>query len=117
MSPCWTTIRGKSGQQYDLVLNDNEVGGGSIQIMIGHCRKVFQLIGLDRDRRQRFGHIWKTSVQHTAPRRHCPGIDRLCMIWLTAQYPQVIAFRKTRLPGISWRTPLRRSGIAVYISG
>ena len=88
------------GQQYDLVLNNNEVGGGSIRI---HDRKlqekVFSLIGLDNDvAKQRFGHMLEAFEFGTPPHGGiAPGIDRLCMI--LADEPnirEVIAFPKNQ---------------------
>ena len=88
------------GQQYDLVLNNNEVGGGSIRI---HDRslqeKVFKLIGLDVEvAQQRFGHMLEAFEYGTPPHGGiAPGIDRLCMI--LADEPnirEVIAFPKNQ---------------------
>ncbi len=88
------------GQQYDLVLNNYEVGGGSIRI---HDRKlqekVFALIGLDPDvARERFGHMLEAFEYGTPPHGGiAPGIDRLCMIF--ADEPNirsVIAFPKNQ---------------------
>lgn len=88
------------GQQYDMVLNDNEVGGGSVRI---HERalqeKVFRLIGLDPEiARQRFGHMLEAFEFGTPPHGGiAPGIDRLCMI--LANEPnlrEVIAFPKNQ---------------------
>jgi len=88
------------GQQYDLVLNNNEVGGGSIRI---HDRtlqeKVFSLIGLDPDvARERFGHMLEAFEYGTPPHGGiAPGIDRICM--LLADEPnirEVIAFPKNQ---------------------
>jgi aspartyl-tRNA synthetase len=88
------------GQQYDLVLNDYEVGGGSIRI---HDRdlqeKVFALIGLDPETaRQRFGHMLEAFEYGTPPHGGiAPGIDRICMI--LADEPnirEVIAFPKNQ---------------------
>jgi aspartyl-tRNA synthetase len=88
------------GQQYDLVLNNYEVGGGSIRI---HERalqeKVFKLIGLDPEvARERFGHMLEAFEYGTPPHGGiAPGIDRICMI--LADEPnirEVIAFPKSQ---------------------
>lgn len=88
------------GQQYDLVLNNYEVGGGSIRI---HDRalqeKVFKLIGLDPEvARERFGHMLEAFEYGTPPHGGiAPGIDRICMI--LADEPnirEVIAFPKNQ---------------------
>ena len=88
------------GQQYDLVLNNYEVGGGSIRI---HQRalqeKVFKLIGLDPEvARERFGHMLEAFEYGTPPHGGiAPGIDRICMI--LADEPnirEVIAFPKSQ---------------------
>ena len=81
ISPCWIPTPGKArGQQYDLVLNNYEVGGGSIRI---HDRalqeKVFELIGLDPEvAQERFGHMLEAFEYGTPPHGGiAPGIDRL----------------------------------------
>jgi aspartyl-tRNA synthetase len=99
--PLLDTNPGKArGQQYDLVLNNYEVGGGSIRI---HHRalqeKVFKLIGLDPEvARERFGHMLEAFEYGTPPHGGiAPGIDRICMI--LADEPnirEVIAFPKSQ---------------------
>jgi aspartyl-tRNA synthetase len=89
------------GQQYDMVLNNYEVGGGSIRI---HDRtlqeKVFKLIGLDPETaRERFGHMLEAFEYGTPPHGGiAPGIDRLCMILAgEPNIREVIAFPKNQV--------------------
>ncbi|MBN1315960.1 MAG: aspartate--tRNA ligase [Anaerolineales bacterium] len=86
--------------QYDLVCNGYEVGGGSIRI---HQRplqeKVMELIGLSmEDAKDQFGHLLEAFEYGTPPHGGmAPGIDRLVM--LLAGEPnirEVIAFPKSQ---------------------
>ena len=88
------------GQQYDLVLNGYEIGGGSIRIHdAGLQERIFELIGLDMEvARERFGHMLQAFSYGTPPHGGiASGIDRLCM--LLADEPnirEVIAFPKNQ---------------------
>jgi aspartyl-tRNA synthetase len=89
------------GQQYDLVLNNYEVGGGSIRIHDRQLQeKVFGLIGLEPQvAQERFGHMLEAFEFGTPPHGGiAPGIDRICMI--LADEPnirEVIAFPKNQV--------------------
>jgi aspartyl-tRNA synthetase len=88
------------GQQYDLVCNDYEIGGGSIRIHQREIQeKIFQLIGLDmEDAKEQFGHMLEAFEYGTPPHGGiAPGIDRLLM--LLAGEPnirEVMAFPKNQ---------------------
>lgn len=88
------------GAQYDLVLNNYEVGGGSIRIHNRELQeKVFKLIGLDPEvARERFGHMLEAFEYGTPPHGGiAPGIDRICMLLADEQnIREVIAFPKNQ---------------------
>ena len=88
------------GQQYDMVVNDYEVGGGSIRIHKRELQeKVFKLIGLDPDvAAERFGHMLEAFEYGTPPHGGiAPGIDRLCMVLAgEPNIREVIAFPKNQ---------------------
>ena len=88
------------GQQYDMVVNDYEVGGGSIRIHDRQMQeKVFKLIGLDPEvAAERFGHMLEAFEFGTPPHGGiAPGIDRLCMVLAgEPNIREVIAFPKNQ---------------------
>ncbi len=83
---------------YDLVLNGNEIGGGSIRIHSSEVQsKIFDLLKISREEAQvRFGHIL-TAFQYGAPPHGgiAWGLDRLIMIFRNEpNIREVIAFPK-----------------------
>jgi aspartyl-tRNA synthetase len=99
--PLLDTDPGKArGQQYDMVLNGVEVGGGSIRIHDRELQeRVFSLIGLEEDiARERFGHMLEAFEYGTPPHGGiAPGIDRLLMIFAGESHIRdVIAFPKNQ---------------------
>ncbi|MGW8143375.1 MAG: aspartate--tRNA ligase [Anaerolineales bacterium] len=99
--PLLDTDPGKArGQQYDMVVNDYEVGGGSIRIHDRNLQeKVFELIGLDPEvAAERFGHMLEAFEFGTPPHGGiAPGIDRLCMVLAgEPNIREVIAFPKNQ---------------------
>ena len=83
---------------YDLVLNGNEIGGGSMRIHERDLqKKIFDILSItDEDAEARFGHMLR-AFEYGAPPHGgiAMGLDRVCMLF--ADEPnirEVIAFPK-----------------------
>jgi aspartyl-tRNA synthetase len=86
-------------QQYDLVCNDTEMGGGSIRI---HRRdvqeKIFEIMGLPLEQiRSQFGHLLDAFEYGTPPHGGIAfGLDRVVMVLVGEEsIREVMAFPKT----------------------
>ncbi|MDR1376413.1 MAG: aspartate--tRNA ligase [Synergistaceae bacterium] len=85
---------------YDVVLNGNEVGGGSIRIHDSAAqRRVFSCLGIEEEQaRERFGFFLDALSYGTPPHGGIAlGMDRLVMLLCGAQsIREVMAFPKTQ---------------------
>lgn len=85
---------------YDLVINGQEVGGGSIRIHLGEIQKrMFEIIGLTEDDiKQRFGFFVEAFRYGVPPHGGLAfGLDRLIMLLSgTDNIKDVIAFPKNQ---------------------
>jgi aspartyl-tRNA synthetase len=86
-------------EQYDLVLNGYEIGGGSIRTTDSEVLiKVFEVLGYQRSEvEEKFGHLLEAFSYGVPPHGGiAPGIDRILMILNNeSNIREVIAFPKT----------------------
>jgi aspartyl-tRNA synthetase len=85
---------------YDLVLNGNEIGGGSLRIYTQDLQeRMFEAIGIDKDEAQRRFGFFLEALSYGAPPHGgiAWGLDRLVMLLAkTDSIRDVIAFPKNQ---------------------
>ncbi|MDD5469771.1 MAG: aspartate--tRNA ligase [Candidatus Peribacteraceae bacterium] len=85
-------------EAYDIVLNGNEIGGGSVRIHESALqKKVFEILNIsDEDAERRFGHMLRAFRFGAPPHGGIAwGVDRLVMLFANEpNIREVIAFPK-----------------------